>query len=382
MTAKVSPILRVASLSIIISFVLIICYLGKEIIFPVLMAMLFAILLRPVVNFMNTRMKLPHIIAVSIAVVLGLAIALGIIYFLASQIAGFMSDLPMIKNNINRHFHHIQYWVLQTFHITIAEQNQYMDDMMGDNKMLSTQNISSLTGPILNGVLIPIYTFLILVYRALILRFLIMMTAKQHHATLAEIVFEIKSVIRSYIVGLLLELAIVASMTAAGYWIIGVNYFIFLGILTGILNLIPYVGFIVALIVSILVAVVSSPDLSPIIGVLVVNGVVQFIDNNILMPRIVGSKVSINAMVSIIAVIIGGHVAGVAGMFLALPIVAILKVIFDRIESTKPFGFLMGDNVPKTFSWRSIKLPDLNAGGRTPGDTMEELRQEESREIL
>lgn len=382
MTIKASPIIRVASLCVIISFLLIICYLGKEILFPLLMAMLFAILLRPVVNFMNTRMRLPHVIAVSIAVIVGLAIVLGVIYFLAAQIAGFMDDLPMIKNNINRHFHHIQYWVLQTFHITVAEQNQYMDDMMGDSKMLSTQNISGLTGPILNGILIPIYTFLILIYRALILRFLIMMTPKTHHGTLAEIVFEVKSVIRSYITGLLLELAIVATMTAVGYWIIGVNYFIFLGILTGVLNLIPYVGIMVALVISILVALVSSPDLSPVIGVIVVNGLVQFIDNNILMPRIVGSKVSINAMVSIIAVIIGGHVAGIAGMFLALPIVAIVKVIFDRIDSTKPVGFLMGDNVPKTFSWRSIKLPDLNAGGHAPGDVMEELRQEESREIL
>jgi hypothetical protein len=72
---------------------------------------------------------------------------------------------------------------------------------------------------------------------------------------------------------------------------------------------------------------------------------------------IVSSKVEINAFVSIVGIIIGGAIAGVSGMFLALPILAILKVIFDRIESLEPWGYLMGDHLPKTYTWRSIKFP-------------------------
>ena len=121
---------------------------------------------------------------------------------------------------------------------------------------------------------------------------------------------------------------------------------------------------------------VGSTDISTIVGVLAVNGFVQLVDNNILMPRIVGSKVSINALASIVAVIIGGHLAGIAGMFLAIPVVAIMKVVFDRIDSLKPYGFLMGDTIPKTFNWYNIRFPDLNAGGRDPEE------QEAAREIL
>lgn len=374
-TTRQLGVVRTASICFIIAFLLTACFLGREILFPLLMAMLFAVLLRPMVSFMNKRLRFPHVIAVLIAVSFGLSVTLAVIYFLSIQIGGFMNDLPALKRNISLHLSHIQGWIHDQFKVPVKEQDRYFDSMVNPKRMITSGSITSLTGPILNAILIPIYTFLILIYRALFLRFLIRVTPNEHHARLAEIVFEIKSVVRSYILGLLLEMAIVSALTAVGFWIVGVEYFIFLGLLTGILNLIPYIGIIVALVVSMLVAMVSSPDIAPVIGVLLVNIIVQFIDNNILMPRVVGSKVSINALASMVAVIVGGHLAGVAGMFLALPVVAIVKVIFDRIETTNAIGYLMGDNIPKTFSWRSIRFPDLNAGGH-------EEKDEENREIL
>jgi predicted PurR-regulated permease PerM len=121
-----------------------------------------------------------------------------------------------------------------------------------------------------------------------------------------------------------------------------------LGIITGILNLIPYVGILIAGILTILSSLTGSPDLSIILGVIGVNVVVQIIDN-ILVPVIINTKVQINAFVSIIGIIVGGGIAGIAGMFLAIPILAILKIVFDRIESLEAWGYLMGDNMPKNF---------------------------------
>jgi predicted PurR-regulated permease PerM len=139
--------------------------------------------------------------------------------------------------------------------------------------------------------------------------------------------------------------------------IIGVKYAILLGIITGILNLIPYIGILFAGLLSIVATLTGSPDLSLMIGVVIVTIVVQLIDNNIIVPLVVSSKVEINAFISIIGIIIGGAIAGISGMFLALPVLAIMKVIFDRIESLKPWGYLLGDHLPKTYTWRNIKLP-------------------------
>jgi hypothetical protein len=94
--------------------------------------------------------------------------------------------------------------------------------------------------------------------------------------------------------------------------------------------------------------------------------VVQFLDNNILVPLIVSSKVKINALVSIVGIIIGGALAGVSGMFLAIPIIAVLKVIFDRIDGLKPWGILLGDNLTKTFEWGKIKFPSMAVGLDNP----------------
>jgi predicted PurR-regulated permease PerM len=93
----------------------------------------------------------------------------------------------------------------------------------------------------------------------------------------------------------------------------------------------------IAGILTILSSLTGSPDLSIILGVIGVNVVVQIIDN-ILVPVIINTKVQINAFVSIIGIIVGGGIAGIAGMFLAIPILAILKIVFDRIESLEAWG--------------------------------------------
>ncbi len=143
--------------------------------------------------------------------------------------------------------------------------------------------------------------------------------------------------------------------------IIGVEYAFLLGVITGILNLIPYVGILIAGLLSMAASLTGSAELSIVVGVIVVNVIVQFVDNNFLVPMIVSSKVEINALVSIVGIIVGGAIAGVSGMFLAIPLIAIMKVIFDRIDELKPWGYLMGDDIPKTFEWRKVKLPFYHA---------------------
>lgn len=170
------------------------------------------------------------------------------------------------------------------------------------------------------------------------------------------IVNDIKVIIRMYILGLLLEIAIVAALTTLGLWLIGVKYALFLGLLVALLNLIPYVGILVANALSCLISLSNNPDIQQsVLGVIAVIGAVQLIDNNILLPRIVGSKVRINALASILCVIVGGSLAGVPGMFLAIPLTAILKVVFDAVPNLEPYGYLLGDELPKALFWTKKK---------------------------
>lgn len=355
-TPHKNRLVNAAALFIVIGSLAVLLRYGHEILFPIVMALLIAILLRPVVAFLNTRLRLPNVLAVLLAVVLALAFVGAVIFFISKEITNFMDDLPKIRQNLDHHMQHIEGWVYDKFNVSYTKQEDYIQQIRenGPANIEPGDMIGSFSAKLLNAVLIFIYTFLILIYRTLFFNFFVKLIPPQHHRTLQEILFEIKVVIRSYLVGLLTELGIVALMVGTGQWIVGVKYFIFLGLLTAILNLIPYIGILIATIISIFISLATSTELGSVLGVIAVNLVVHFTDSNILLPRIVGSKVRLNALASICGVVIGGTLVGVAGMFLAIPTIAILKVIFDRIEPLKPWGYLLGHDMPEVFHWKHI----------------------------
>lgn len=351
------------SLTAIIFFISI----AQGIIIPLVMAILFAILLNPTVNFFKKRLRFPHVIASMAAVLLFVILIIGIFTFISFQISDIANDFDKIQENIQIHFRNMQHYVKQHFNISNREQQEYIQSAtkgtMQKGKEILGTTLMSFTDTLLNLTLIPIYIFLLLLYRNHFILFFIKLFRKENHSQVHEIINQIKISVKSYIIGLILEMIAVSFLTSIGFMIIGVQYAILLGIITGILNLIPYVGILFAGLLSIIASLSGSPDLSIIVGVIAVNIIVQLIDNNILMPMIVSSKVQINALVSIVGIIIGGALTGISGMFLAIPIIAILKVIFDRVESLEPWGYLFGDDIPKTYQWRNINLPQFDFGG-------------------
>jgi predicted PurR-regulated permease PerM len=158
---------------------------------------------------------------------------------------------------------------------------------------------------------------------------------------------ETQSIIKSYLVGLLIQISYITILLGASLMIIGIKHALLIGVIFAILNLIPYLGALIGNIVGVLLTLTSSQEVWPIYTVLITIAVVQFLDNNILMPRIVGSKVKINALASIVGVIVGGAIAGISGMFLSLPLIAILKIVFDRSDKLRQWGVLFGDERPK-----------------------------------
>jgi predicted PurR-regulated permease PerM len=347
---------KVSAAFFIIVCTLVATYLANDIIAPLITSLLFAILLRPAVKFMTEKMKFPHLLAVSITVVLAISVLASLIIFLGSQLTSFLDDLPTIKIQLEKHYHSIQRWIQETMGLSYKEQNEYVGGSVSGKDLISMSSITMITNSLMHTILVPIYTFLILIYRSLLLNFIIKLTPNSDVVNIQQILTNLKSVVRSYIVGLLIQVACISTMTGIGYYLIGIEYYIFLGVLTGLLNLIPYIGIIIAGIISCLIALTVSEDLSIILWILGVNAIVQFIDNNFLVPKVVGSKVSINALASMIGVIIGGTIAGISGMFLAIPVLAMLKVIFESTKGLEPYGYLISDEIPKSFNWTKIRL--------------------------
>lgn len=363
-TMKFPFYIKLAALLLCLIGLFVIAYYGQDIISPILLSLLFAIILRPIVSFLNRRLRIPNFIAVIFAIILFLFIFVSIFYFISLQVSDMANDWGKIKANFYYHIEHFQRLIRDNFHLSKREQNEIITNATSEGFKSSNQIVGSTLNSfgdiILNTILIPIYTFLFLFYQNHFITFLSKVVKQENHTKLREVLVQIKIAVQSYVVGLLFEMIAVSVLTSIGLYFIGVEYFILLGIITGILNMVPYIGILVAGVLSIMASLSGSADLSIVVGVIIVNLIVQLIDNNILVPIFVNSKVQINAFVSIVGIIIGNILGGITGMFLAIPIIAIIKVIFDRIDSMQPWGYLFGDDLPKTYEWHKIKIPSYS----------------------
>jgi len=317
----------------------------RDILVPVAFAMIIAILLNPLVNKFKNR-NISHLFSIIIAMLIALIVFAAILYFLSSQIVGFGENIPALKSKFASLLHQLQEWVQMKFGLAINKQVQLLNDALDSSKALVGQTVGTALGTLTVMLLLPVYVFLLLFYKALILNFLYEVFAEENTRQVGEILNQTKTAIQSYMVGLLLEALIVAVLNSTALMILGIDYAILLGVIGAILNMIPYIGGLIAIALPVLMATVTKDGFSSQLGIIIAYAIIQFIDNNILVPRIVSSKVQINALFSILVVLLGGALWGVPGMFLSIPAVAILKIIFDRIDGLKPWGKLLGDEVP------------------------------------
>ncbi|PXY41261.1 AI-2E family transporter [Flavobacterium cheongpyeongense] len=338
----------------------VITYIGSNIITPVMLAFLFTVLLLPLHRLLHLKLRFPIYLASFITVTFFVLCIVAILTFLSYQITDIANDFDIIKKNAISFFNNLQSYIHEQFQISVGEQKKYIEKVTND----SVQNgsgtlgtaIGSLSDVFFNCMLVVVFTFLFLLYKTHFILFLAKLFNKEDHEKLRKIITQIKISINNYILGLIFEMLVVSILTGLGLWMTGVKYFILLGLMTGILNLIPYIGIMIAGILTILSSLSGTPEISIFVSIIVVNIIVQLLDNNILVPLIINSKVKINALFSIIGIIVGGAVGGISGMFLAIPLLAILKIIFDRIDYLEPWGYVIGNHMPEKFTWRIRKI--------------------------
>jgi predicted PurR-regulated permease PerM len=316
-----------------------------DILVPLAFAAFLAILLNPLCNILQKR-GVPRVLSIAIALLVMIITVVTIFYFLSTQIIQFGDSLPMLKEKFADITVEFKNWIESTFGIATTKQEKVIKDALNNSQAIVGRTLGGVLGTLGIIFLLPVYIFLILLYKTLIINFLYEVFAEENSKKVSDVLSETKGAIQSYIVGLLIEMIIVATMNSTALLLLGVKYAILIGCIGAILNLVPYLGGIIAIALPVLMATVTKDGYSTQLGVIVAYIVIQFIDNNILVPRIVSSKVQINALMSIIVVLLGNQLWGISGMFLSIPFVAVIKIIFDRIDDLKPWGKLLGDNIP------------------------------------
>jgi predicted PurR-regulated permease PerM len=346
MAAKEYPFYIKATVILIGLYYLVTIFnLLQGILIPFAFAVLSAILLNPLYNWL-LRFKFPRPLAVLVTVLSGITFFALIGYLLSSQVSQFSQSFPVLKVRFGQMTDGLEHWISQQFGVSIQKQIAFVKSAIDSGQAAIGSIVGTVFGTLSVVLIIPIYMFMLLLYKNLILNFLYEVFSDQHADKVGEVLKQTKSAIQSYILGLLIEMIIVSALNSLALIIIGVKYAILLGVIGGIINILPYIGGFVSILLPVLIAIVTKDGYSAPLEVIVSYLAIQFVDSNIIFPRFVSIKVQINALVSLVAVFLGNMMWGIAGMFLMLPMVAVLKIIFDRVDDLKPWGKILGDEIP------------------------------------
>ncbi len=325
-----------------------ILYVAQDIILPLIYALIIAIAISPMVNFL-VRKNVNRALSIALVLLLAMAISAGLIALIVSQASLLSEAWPQLTDKFENLLRQTVIWASGYFNISVRKINNWVTqeklELINNSSSVIGSTLTTVGGILAGAVLTPVYILMILFYQPHLVEFVHKLFGENNTNRVSEMLSQSKAVIQSYLAGLFAEFVIVAVLNAIGLLMLGIDYAILLGIIGALLNVIPYIGGLIGVGIFMMVALITKAPIYT-LYVFALYSFIQFLDNNYIVPKIVGSKVKLNALICIIAVIVGGALWGIPGMFLSIPLTAIIKLICDRIDSLKPWGFLLGDTTP------------------------------------
>ena len=317
-------------------------YIGEEFLMPIAIAVVLATLLLPLCKRLE-KWSVPKVLASIISVLLMLLFFAGLLALLGWQVSLLTKDLPLIQEKAVEFLADMQKLIQKTFHITLREQKE----MLKGQQDTITTFISSLAGSVSSMftdlILIIVYVSLFLFYRSHIKNFLLKLSPQNQREEMEQVILRSANVTQQYLIGLAKMIACLWVMYGIGFSILGVKNAIFFAILCGVLEIVPFIGNITGTTITVLVAAIDGGSFPMLGGIVATYGVVQLTQGWVLEPLIVGPQVKINPLFTIIALVVGELLWGIPGIIVAIPLIAMLKVFCDHIDSLKPYGFLIAE---------------------------------------
>jgi predicted PurR-regulated permease PerM len=323
-----------------------ILYLGRHILMPFAFGVLFAMLLVDPCSYLE-KYKVPRGLSSLLSIILFACIGLILAWCVFSQLSRIKDGLSVLAAELSTGIRNIDMGLSgNTGDGSSGNRGwirSYATGALPDSGSLLQGTFSFVSFTLASLLLIPVYTFLLLYYRGLFAGFLAGRSGKIRSDRVLALFSKARKVIRQYAGGLLIEMAIVATLNATGFFLMGIRYALLLAIIVALLNLIPYLGILIACILSLVINLHDGPP-GIAFRVIVVLLSVHLLDAYIIYPKVVGSKVRINVLAVILGVVTGGTLWGIPGMFLALPAIAMFKVICNETEGLRAYGILLGDD--------------------------------------
>ena len=285
----------------------------------------------------------------SLVCILLFVLAMGLIVLLLSiQLGSLAENLDGMEKRIVSMLESLKTWINETIGIKKAEQQKAIDEgTKGKSGGMILAFAAGLMGVLVNTMLVLVYMFLFLSMRGHIKKFVLKLVPRKENADTSEVIHQTGKVSQKYLSGLAAMIGMLWVMYGVGFSVVGVENAIFFAVLCGLLEIVPFVGNLTGTGLTVIAVMAQGGDGKMVLGVLVTYFLVQFIQTYILEPIVVGEQVNINPLFTIMAIVLGELVWGVAGMILAVPLLGMAKIICDNYPHLQPYGFLIGPENPK-----------------------------------
>jgi predicted PurR-regulated permease PerM len=344
MEQRTISVYRLAHILIIIVLGYVILTNGQFFLVPLIFAVLLTIMLQPVSKFFERLVRYRAL--ASLLTVITVLAGLGIIITLISvQITTIINDLDNVTGQVNQGLNEILDWLNENLGMKESDIRESFPNLTQSAVGFVQKGISSVTGFIFNLFFVLLLVFFLLWYQHNFRKLILLQANKERPGNLENILNQIQATMRKYLYGLLTVIAILAVLNSVGLLIIGVKYAIFWGVLAAFLAIIPYIGTTLGGTLPFLYAVATSGTWWQPLAVVGMYVIIQQLEGNIITPKVVGKSVSINPLIALLSIILGGYIWGISGIILAIPIVGVLKILLDQKERTRPIGFLLGNQM-------------------------------------
>ncbi|TXF88580.1 AI-2E family transporter [Neolewinella aurantiaca] len=339
---------KLAYALICLCIALYVLYIGSGFFVPITFGVLFAFMLKPVCDRIEDVVRSRVLAILLTLLIVGLLIG-SIFSFFFIRVSAVVNEADNIVLNLQDTITEVLNRCGAWFGMTSRETTRYFDENFMNSVLepfpILTSGLTASGYVIGNFLLTILYTFFFLLYRSAFKNFLIGQFGDASQAEGEHTIKEIQHVATDYLSGMLIVMLVLGVLNSLGLWIIGIQYPLVWGFLGALLAIIPYVGTTLGGLLPLLYAIATTTTLWQPAAVVVLYTSVQFVEGNMITPKIVGNSVKINALAAIIALILGAAFWGLAGLVLAIPLLAMLRIILDHIKPLKPIALLLSDDL-------------------------------------
>jgi len=339
------PLQRTNHYLLFIILSIVILYFGRPLLVPVVFGALFAMLMAPISRYLD-KILLRSLSSLIATLIVATCMFL-ILWVAVWQFSAFLEDVPAIRERAENLVSAVELFIEDTFAISISNQRTFAKKLAisaGESVgVYAGQVVASLSSAGGWLVLSLIFTFLFLYQRERYETFFIRIFKNQEPERVRAIVHKISHVSEQYLLGRTYSILLLFFCYSVGLLLIGIKNAIVLAAVASLLTFVPYVGTIIGSFFPVIMAILTEDTYEPALWTAAVMIAMQAFDNYFVEPYVIGKEVNLSAMAVIFIIVAGGLIWGVAGAILFIPLLGIIKIICDHVESLQPYGYLIGD---------------------------------------